>query len=136
MLGIDDKTVRAIASLPTRHTWMAEMMQQPDLDETEELLDKWITAKVEQMFPGERTVARAVRVALPFLMEKEAISLWVEKHPQWRGYLPEVGDPDEAATLAELDLQEASEELHRKVEKALEEISRQPKPTLTQRQTD
>lgn len=131
MLGIDDKTVRAIATLPTRHTWMAEIMSLPDLEQAEERLDEWVETQVEQMFPGNYPVKRAARTILPFLMEKEAISLWAEKHPQWKGYLPEVSDPDEAATLAELELQERSPELHRKIKEALEKLSKMPKPELS-----
>jgi hypothetical protein len=111
MLGIDDKTMRQIAQMPTEHSWLAPMIEKSeDLDALESKLAQWL---MEQMFPDrtketlkedEYQVWRIVREIYPALMENEAITMFLDQNPKWMGYLPEVTTPSEAAELEAMDV--------------------------------
>ena len=109
MLGIDDKTMRQIAAMPTEHSWLAPMiLESSDLEELESSLNKWLKKKI---FPGEPEELegalyqawRIVRDMYPLLLENEAIAEFVSQNPQWMGYLPEVNTAWEAAQLGAMD---------------------------------
>ena len=119
MLEINDKTMKQIAQMPeVEHSWLAPMItESEDLTELDHRLAEWI---LEQMYPRkeakdlnkeEYQVWRIVRTMLPALMENEAITAFLDKNPNWMGYLPEVNSPREAALLGAQDVMYADQEV-------------------------
>ena len=111
MLGIDDKTMREIAQMPTEHSWLAPMvLKSEDLDSLESQLATWLMNEMypdrtwQDLRPREYNVLRIVRTMYAFLLEKEAIAEFLNQNPKWMGYLPEVGNPSEAAELGARDV--------------------------------
>ena len=129
MLGIDDKTVRAIASMPkVEHSWIAERINQSqDLDELENQLYQWMKPKVESQ-TKDNDVWRMVRDSLIPLLENEAIEAFLEQNPQWMGYLPEVSSPQEAVSLAARDLMYVEPSQIKEAEKILRSLQQEVMP--------
>lgn len=102
--------VREIAQMETPHTWMAELMMEPDLDEAEEKLDNWINQLTKERNLSRR-VSRMVRIGLPLLMEKEAIAQWqLESRRLNRMIFKKVEDAQDAAVLAATEIMESDPE--------------------------
>ena len=137
MLGIDDKTVRAIASMPkVEHSWIAERINQSqDLDELENQLYQWMKPKVESQ-TKDNDVWRMVRDSLIPLLENEAIEAFLEQNPQWMGYLPEVSDPQEAVSLAARDLMYIEPSQIKEAEKILRSLQQEVMPPSQQPESD
>jgi hypothetical protein len=112
MLGIDDKTMRQIASMPgAKDSWIAKLIQEsPDLDELENKLANWL---LDEMYPDSTwedlrqenyNVLRIVRTMFPLLLMNEGVIEFLNQNPKWIGYLPEVNSPSEAAEVGAMDV--------------------------------
>ena len=70
----------------------------------------------ERIAPEEVEMAaegaeRIIWAVLPFLMEREAIAMFVRKNPRWRGYLPLIEDSVDAATLGQRETMQGEMEM-------------------------
>ena len=111
MLGIDDKTMRQIAQMPTEHSWLAPMIvKSEDLDSLESKLNQWLLEEMypdktkDNLSPEEYNVWRIVRTMFPLLLENEAIAAFLNQSPKWIDYLQEVNSPSEAAEIGAMDV--------------------------------
>ena len=111
MLGIDDKTMRQIAQMPTEHSWLASMIEKSeDLDNLESRLANWLLKEMypyrtmETLTKREYNVWRIVRTMFPLLLENEAIAAFLNQSPKWIDYLQEVNSPSEAAEIGAMDV--------------------------------
>ena len=116
MLGIPMEVLHQIAAQKTKHSWLAEVIQQVK-DETqeenlEEQLAEWIMEEAEKMFPNNPMVERVVREALVITLEREAIQAFLQKNNQWADVMPTVESPEEGARVGarEAMADEADEE--------------------------
>jgi hypothetical protein len=86
------------------------VLKSEDLDSMESQLATWLLNEMYQdrtwqdLRPREYNVLRIVRTMYAFLLEKEAIAEFLNQNPKWMGYLPEVGNPSEAAELGARDV--------------------------------
>lgn len=70
--------------------------------------DLWMKAEEQVGTPPK--VARCLPTCLPLLKEAEAISQFVDQHPNLKGALPEMLDPEEATELMTADYRLTSDQ--------------------------
>jgi hypothetical protein len=98
MLGLPQSEVQKIAQMPTEHSWLTEIMLDPQMEEREEKLEMWLEKEGEKLQKNSY-VGRIVRETYALFLERVAIEKYVEKNPQMMGYLPVLNNPIEAVSL-------------------------------------
>lgn len=141
MLGIDDKTMKQIAAMPTEHSWLApRILESEDLDELEDSLWKWLKPKANALMKDKSNdhslVWRMVRDGYIPLLENAAIAEFLNQNPNWMGYLPEVSDQEDAAYIASLDLNWVKDEQIKEAGEILESLQQEVMPPSKQASSD
>jgi hypothetical protein len=98
MLGLPQSEVQKIAQMPTEHSWLTEIMLDPQMEEREEKLEMWLEKEGEKLQKNSY-VGRIVRETYALFLERVAIEKYVEENPQMMGYLPVLNNPIEAVSL-------------------------------------
>jgi hypothetical protein len=98
MLGLPQSEVQKIAQMPTEHSWLTEIMLDPQMEEREEKLEMWLEKEGEKLQKNSY-VGRIVRETYALFLERVAIEKYVEENPQMMGYLPILNNPIEAVSL-------------------------------------
>jgi hypothetical protein len=116
MLELDKTLERRVAKMPTPHTWVAKIMEQPRevSDRMEWKLEDWLMEQAKTLEPSlteeeADRVARLLRDPIPLLLEREALQMLVEEEPQWMEYLPEILSPEEGVALGMGDVMYVSQ---------------------------
>jgi hypothetical protein len=124
MLEINHERVQAIANMPTKHSWAADLMKlEPyEADLAEDRVCKWITETMQIMYPETDYAERIVRTMWLHRMEKEAISAYLQEHPWLYGIVPEVMDAEEAVYVGAADLLGVASEEDEEAAKAFLEL--------------
>lgn len=108
-----------IAAQPTAHSWMKPILEaskdwtELQEDHVEFLLNYWVMNKVKELYPeweDTYNIARIARNALLLTLEREAISLFLEKNNQWADDLFEAESAEEAAAVTAMDAMASLEE--------------------------
>lgn len=108
-----------LAAQPTRHSWMKPILEaSKNWDEVQEdhvewLLCHWVEEQVKRLYPEVEdtyTIARIVRNALLLALEREAVSMFLEKNNEWTDVLFEAESAEEAAMAAAMDAMASREE--------------------------
>lgn len=108
-----------LAAQPTRHSWMKPILEaSKNWDEVQEdhvewLLCHWVEEQVKRLYPEVEdtyTIARIVRNALLLTLEREAVSMFLEKNNRWADVLFEAENAEEAAMIAAMDAMASREE--------------------------
>lgn len=108
-----------LAAQPTRHSWMKPILEaSKNWDEVQEdhaewLLCHWVEEQVKRLYPEVEdtyTIARIVRNALLLALEREAVSMFLEKNNEWTDVLFEAESAEEAAMTAAMDAMASREE--------------------------
>ncbi|EJW91863.1 hypothetical protein EVA_20030, partial [gut metagenome] len=119
MLGIAMEILPQIAAQPTRHSWMKPILEaskgwtELQEDHVEFLLNYWIVNKVKELYPeieDTYNIARIARSAMLLVLEREAITMFLEKNNQWADCLFEAESAEEAAMVAAMDAMASREE--------------------------
>lgn len=122
-----------LAAQPTRHSWMKPILEaSKNWDEVQEdhaewLLCHWVEEQVKRLYPEVEdtyTIARIVRNALLLALEREAVSMFLEKNNEWTDVLFEAESAEEAAMAAAMDAM-ASREEQEEAAKVLEMMERE-----------
>ena len=108
-----------LAAQPTRHSWMKPILEaSKNWDEVQEdhaewLLCHWVEEQVKRLYPEVEdtyTIARIVRNALLLALERESVSMFLEKNNEWTDVLFEAESAEEAAMAAAMDAMASREE--------------------------
>ena len=118
MFGIDQRIVNQIAQEETAHSPLLAWMTLPE--EEADVMECRLAIWLEGQTSPE--AARIIRESIFFLLEREAIQSYVEKHPEMTGYLPEVTDAMEAAELGAMETMYVSEKEKEDAVRLLEKI--------------
>lgn len=115
MLGIPETIAKAIAEMPTPHSWLAPMLklQGQAYEEALSKLERKIEEKVTKMWPEAPMASRMVREVAGLLLERRALTAWKERHPLTGRNLAVPQSPQEAAALAAAEVMYASPEERR-----------------------
>lgn len=125
MLNVDVEILNKMAKLPVEHSWLLPIMELPTneaVDNAEWNLNEWITEEVEKLYPKEDYVERMVRNGLPYLLESKAVEMAAEQGLAPMDSLLWVETPQEAASVAAMDLMYVSQEDKRKAAEFMQKV--------------